>query len=87
MNHLLLLPILVDIPKDGGELSFASAMQLVCWNESYAIYIAKSNQHYAIMAIYTVTWKGLKVNSVDEPVLILDSEILIAPTEFKIVSI
>ena len=36
--------------------------------------LAKSNQHYAIMAIYIVTWKGQKVISDDEPVMLLDSE-------------
>ena len=29
--------------------------------------LAKSNQHYAIMAIYTSTWKGQKVVSDNEP--------------------
>lgn len=36
--------------------------------------LAKSNQHYAIMAIYTITWKGQKVISDDAPVMLLDSE-------------
>ena len=36
--------------------------------------LAKSNQHYAIMAIYTITWKGQTVINNDEPVMVLDSE-------------
>lgn len=35
--------------------------------------LAKSNQHYAIMAVYTTTWKGQKVVNDNEPVMLLDS--------------
>ena len=34
-------------------------------------HLAESNQHYAIMAIYTITWKGQKVISDNEPVMLL----------------
>ena len=36
--------------------------------------LAKSNQHYAVMAVYAMAWKEQKVISDDEPVMLLDME-------------
>ena len=36
--------------------------------------LAKSNQHYAIMAVYAITWKGQTIINNEEPVMVLNSE-------------